>query len=163
VREILKKMIVLNPKNREDARKILEDRYFSNFLSSERDIGAFYERLAEKHPLMLELDDNLLYELKYYEEGLMKIIELDDKKDMNLLMTRRFRLKEAFAEPRESGQHGESRERERGEQSNVDIRSNLSPPKQLQDEDADELEGSRGTDGAPLSHGKNSLKYRPED
>lgn len=157
VRDILKKMIVLNPKSRAKAKNLIEDRYFSNFLSGEKAVVAFYHSLAREHRLELRLDDNALYELKSYEEELLDFV------DEGLLKQRRFLLKDAHADFRLHGLNGESRERERADQSNVDIKSQMSPGRHFQEDHADELERSKGTEGARLSHGKNSLRYRGEE
>lgn len=147
-------MLVLNPKSRAKARNLIEDSYFSSFLGSERKIIGFYQDLARDHRLELRLDDNVLYELKRYEE------ELQDFVEEGTLRRRRFELKDVMAAFRLRNQQDDI---DHNQQSNVDIRSHLSPPKQSPDDDDDELEGSKGTDGARLSHGKNSLRYRPED
>jgi len=152
VRELLKKMIVLNPKNRAEAKNLIEDPYFSNFLSSERKVIQFYQNQAGKHPLELQLDDNMLYELKSYEQELKAFV--GGKK----LKARRFELKDDVAAFRLRGVGVDP-----PKQTNEEIRSQLSPPRQLQEEEADELDQSKGTDGGRLSHGKSSLGVRPED
>ena len=155
VRDLLKKMLVLSPKARAKARNLIEDSYFASFLSCERRVVGFYQELARTHRLEMQLDDNVLFELKRYEEELQRFVDEDT------LRTRRFELKEVMAVFRLRSSQEDA---DHNQQSHVDIRSHLSPPKLFaEDEDDDELEASKGTDGARLSQGKSSLRNRPED
>lgn len=82
-------LLCLNPQERLTARDALNHLFLSNLLADEPWLPNYYN---DETKVVLELDDNVLYSIKNYQESIGDFIE------QNVLKERRFQLKARMAE-----------------------------------------------------------------